>query len=89
MRLGRVVTPLLLTLLLYAQMLARGTVRDSEYLDAAGLEEMTGTAASTWRYWAHIGLAATVIQVGQTPGVEKVNRSAESLQSLADEATAE
>lgn len=25
---------------------------DSEYLDSLDLEELTGTKASTWRYWA-------------------------------------
>ena len=25
------------------------------YLDAKNLEELTGTKASTWRYWASIG----------------------------------
>ena len=26
----------------------------SEFLDSLDLEEMTGTKASTWRYWAHL-----------------------------------
>ena len=28
---------------------------EKEYLSATELEEMTGTPASTWRYWASIG----------------------------------
>jgi hypothetical protein len=28
---------------------------ESEYFDAKGLEALTGTKASTWRYWANIG----------------------------------
>jgi prophage regulatory protein len=28
---------------------------DKEYLSANELEQMTGTPASTWRYWASIG----------------------------------
>jgi prophage regulatory protein len=30
------------------------TVLDSEYLDSLDLERLTGTPASTWRYWAHL-----------------------------------
>jgi prophage regulatory protein len=26
----------------------------SEYMDAAGLEDLTGTPKSTWRYWATV-----------------------------------
>ena len=28
---------------------------EQEYMDSVDLEELTGTPASTWRYWAHIG----------------------------------
>ena len=28
---------------------------EKEYLSATELEEITGTPASTWRYWASIG----------------------------------
>jgi prophage regulatory protein len=29
-------------------------VLDPEYLDSLDLEELTGTKASTWRYWASL-----------------------------------
>lgn len=37
----------------------------SEYLDSAQLEELTGTPASTWRYWAHIGSGPASFKLGR------------------------
>jgi hypothetical protein len=31
---------------------------DDELLDAKGLEKLTGTKQSTWRYWAHTSTPA-------------------------------
>jgi prophage regulatory protein len=38
---------------------------ENEYLDSTGLEELTGTPASTWRYWAHIGSGPTSFKLGR------------------------
>jgi predicted DNA-binding transcriptional regulator AlpA len=38
---------------------------DSEYLDSVDLEGLTGTPASTWRYWAHIGEGPTSFKLGR------------------------
>lgn len=37
----------------------------TEYLSAPQLERMTGTPASTWRYWAHIGSGPTSFKIGR------------------------
>jgi len=37
----------------------------SDYLDSAGLERMTGTPASTWRYWAMIGEGPASFKLGR------------------------
>jgi prophage regulatory protein len=37
----------------------------SEFLSAPELEKMTGTPASTWRYWAHIGSGPTSFKIGR------------------------
>jgi prophage regulatory protein len=37
---------------------------ETEYLDARGLEAMTGTKASTWRYWASIGEGPASFRLG-------------------------
>jgi predicted DNA-binding transcriptional regulator AlpA len=42
----------------------RATV-ENEYLDSIDLEELTGTPASTWRYWAHIGSGPTSFKLGR------------------------
>jgi prophage regulatory protein len=39
--------------------------RAALYLTAPQLEEMTGTAASTWRYWAHIGSGPPSFKLGR------------------------
>jgi prophage regulatory protein len=36
-----------------------------EYLTAPLLEQMTGTPASTWRYWAHIGTGPASFKLGR------------------------
>jgi prophage regulatory protein len=38
---------------------------NSEYLDSTQLEELTGTPASTWRYWAHIGSGPPSFKLGR------------------------
>ena len=35
------------------------------YLDAKNLEELTGTKASTWRYWASIGRGPASFRLGR------------------------
>jgi hypothetical protein len=37
----------------------------NEYLDSLDLEELTGTPASTWRYWAHTGSGPTSFKLGR------------------------
>jgi prophage regulatory protein len=36
-----------------------------EFLNANQLEELTGTPASTWRYWAHIGSGPASQKIGR------------------------
>jgi prophage regulatory protein len=36
-----------------------------EYLSAVQLEKLTGTKASTWRYWAHIGNGPPSFKLGR------------------------
>lgn len=36
-----------------------------KYLSVDDLEELTGTPASTWRYWAHIGRGPTSLKLGR------------------------
>jgi predicted DNA-binding transcriptional regulator AlpA len=38
---------------------------DNAYLDSVDLEELTGTPASTWRYWAHIGSGPASFKLGR------------------------
>lgn len=40
-------------------------VDDSQYVDAADLEQMTGTKESTWRYWASIGVGPKSFKIGK------------------------
>jgi len=37
----------------------------AEFLDADELEEMTGTKASTWRYWATVGEGPASLKLGR------------------------
>jgi DNA-binding transcriptional MerR regulator len=36
-----------------------------DYLNANDLEAMTGTPASTWRYWAHINFGPPSQKIGR------------------------
>jgi prophage regulatory protein len=38
---------------------------DSEYLDSQDLETLTGTKASTWRYWAMLGEGPASFKLGR------------------------
>jgi prophage regulatory protein len=38
---------------------------NSEYLDSLDLEELTGTKASTWRYWAMVGQGPASFKLGR------------------------
>jgi predicted DNA-binding transcriptional regulator AlpA len=38
---------------------------DNEYLSATQLEALTGTKASTWRYWASIGEGPHSFRLGR------------------------
>lgn len=38
---------------------------DTEIMDSKGLEAMTGTRASTWRYWASIGEGPVSFKLGR------------------------
>jgi prophage regulatory protein len=44
---------------------ARAAMPASEYLDSLDLEQLTGTPASTWRYWAHIGTGPVSFKLGR------------------------
>jgi len=41
---------------------------ESGYLDSNDLEGLTGTPASTWRYWAHIGTGPGSFKLGRRLG---------------------
>jgi hypothetical protein len=36
-----------------------------EYYTAAQLQGLTGTPASTWRYWAHVGQGPASLKIGR------------------------
>jgi prophage regulatory protein len=36
-----------------------------EFLNSTDLEQLTGTPASTWRYWAHIGSGPESFKIGR------------------------
>lgn len=38
---------------------------DSEYVDSQDLETLTGTKASTWRYWASVGEGPPSFKLGR------------------------
>jgi prophage regulatory protein len=38
---------------------------DTEYLSSTQLEDLTGTKASTWRYWASIGEGPASFKLGR------------------------
>ncbi len=37
----------------------------SEYYSAAELEEITGTPAATWRYWAYVKQGPASVKIGR------------------------
>jgi prophage regulatory protein len=43
---------------------ARGAL-PSDYVDAADLEDITGTPKATWRYWASIGQGPASFKLGR------------------------
>jgi prophage regulatory protein len=57
---------------------------ESDYLDAAYLEVLTGTKASTWRYWATTGRGPASFRLGR----RRVWRRAEVLAWLAEQESA-
>ena len=52
-----------------------------EFLGAMDLEEITGTKASTWRYWASIGQGPPSFRLGR----RRVWRKAEVMSWLAEQ----
>jgi prophage regulatory protein len=38
---------------------------ENQYLDAKQLEQLTGTRASTWRYWASVGEGPPSFKIGK------------------------
>lgn len=62
----------------------RERTSEPEYLDSVDLERLTGTAASTWRYWAHIGTGPRSFKLGR----RRVWRKAEVLRWLAEQEAA-
>lgn len=52
-----------------------------EFLDAAGLEQLTGTKASTWRYWAYMGEGPASFKLGR----RRLWRRADVLTWIADQ----
>jgi len=53
----------------------------NEYMTAAELEAFTGTKASTWRYWAHIGEGPASFKIGR----RRVWRKSIVMEWLADQ----
>ncbi len=49
---------------------------ESEYVDAGYLQTLTGTKASTWRYWAYIGEGPSSFKLGR----RRVWRKSEALE---------
>lgn len=42
-----------------------GRGAETEYVDSGALEQMTGTPASTWRYWAYVGTGPASFKIGR------------------------
>lgn len=57
---------------------------DTEYLSCEDLESLTGTAASTWRYWAHRGEGPASFKLGG----RRVWKRSTVMASLAERETA-
>ena len=43
----------------------KGVAVENEIVDSLDLEKLTGTKASTWRYWASIGSGAASFKLGR------------------------
>ena len=43
----------------------RAVIGDQDYLDAKQLERITGTKASSWRYWASLGEGPVSFKLGK------------------------
>lgn len=54
-----------------------------DILDSVGLERLTGTKASTWRYWAMLGSGPRSFKIGR----RRVWRKAEVLARIAEQET--
>ena len=59
-----------------------------EIIDSKGLEDLTGTKASTWRYWDATGTGPPDFPTSFTIGRRRVWRRAEVLAWLAAQKTA-
>jgi prophage regulatory protein len=73
-----------LAILLNRQLLQSGkkqAMENEQFMDAADLEELTGTPKSTWRYWAHIGTGPASFKLGR----RRVWRRSTVLAWLADQ----
>jgi prophage regulatory protein len=46
-------------------LIRKGTDVDSELVDSLDLERLTGTKASTWRYWAMLGTGPASFKLGR------------------------
>jgi predicted DNA-binding transcriptional regulator AlpA len=43
----------------------RGTAMEADYLSAPQLEQLTGTKAATWRYWAAMKVGPPSMKIGR------------------------
>jgi predicted DNA-binding transcriptional regulator AlpA len=57
------------------------TATELELLDSKGLQALTGTPASTWRYWATIGQGPPSFKIGK----RRVWRRSAVMQWLAEQ----
>lgn len=64
--------------------LRKDSLVNTDYFDSNQLEELTGTPASTWRYWAHIGSGPASFKLGR----RRVWKKEIVLQWLADQEAA-
>lgn len=60
---------------------ARAALGVREYVDSQALERLTGTKASTWRYWASIGSGPPSFKLGR----RRVWKTAAVLAWIADQ----
>jgi prophage regulatory protein len=61
-----------------------GSDVDSEFADSLDLEKLTGTKASTWRYWAMLGTGPASFKLGR----RRVWRKADVLAWIAEQQAA-